>query len=59
MEISRRSNSIYTNYLNINRTIQKPDAISSATKQNVAQKPDAISSATKQVGGDNYFEAKA
>lgn len=41
-----------------NKQIYKADTVSSATKTQTMQKPDALSSATKSKGGDHFFEAR-
>lgn len=56
MNISSIYNSNYNNANNVTGT--QMNTISTDSKTQNVQKPDAISSATKNNGGDHYFEAR-
>ncbi|GFP76168.1 hypothetical protein [Clostridium fungisolvens] len=59
MNISKLFQAASLNNIYSSRQTQIVDTVSSATKTPKIQKPDAISSATKSKGGDHYFEARA
>jgi hypothetical protein len=59
MNISRFNNSNYVKSTTAAQQSPQIDTKPRSSKTQNVQKPDAISSATKTKGGDHYFEAKA